>query len=107
MCFDGGKPRTRHQDHILFALYRSEDDWRWVFPGALTRVAEEGSFFTASELGGGSKDTWVEAAPGTGGEASPRLLHDVQAPSLHVTSRVAEAFYWTGRYIERARTWPA
>ncbi len=102
MCYEGGKPRTRHQDHILFALYRGEDDCV-VFPGALTRVAEEGSFFTASELGGGSKDTWVEAASGTASDASPRLLCDVQAPSRHVTSRVAEAFYWTGRYIERAR----
>jgi uncharacterized alpha-E superfamily protein len=102
MCYEGGKPRARHQDHILFALYRGEGDCV-VFPGALTRVAEEGSFFTASELGGGSKDTWVEAAPGTASDASPRLLRDVQTPSRHVTSRVAEAFYWTGRYIERAR----
>lgn len=102
ICYEGGKPRTRHQDHILFALYRGEGDCV-VFPGALTRVAEEGSFFTASELGGGSKDTWVEADPGTASEAGPRLQRDVHAPSRHVTSRVAEAFYWTGRYIERAR----
>jgi uncharacterized alpha-E superfamily protein len=27
----------------------------------------------------------------------------MHAPSRHVTSRVAEAFYWTGRYLERAR----
>ena len=101
-CYEGGKQRLRHQDHILFALYRGDDDCV-VFPGALTRVSEESSFFTASELGGGSKDTWVEAATGADSGAGPRLLHDVHAPSRHVTSRVAEAFYWTGRYLERAR----
>lgn len=101
-CFEGGKAITRHQDHILFALYRGEDDCL-VFPGALTRVSEENSFFTASELGGGSKDTWVEAAPGADSPVSHRLQRDMHSPSRHVTSRVAEAFYWTGRYLERAR----
>jgi uncharacterized circularly permuted ATP-grasp superfamily protein/uncharacterized alpha-E superfamily protein len=103
LCFEGGRPRTRHQDHIVFALCRGGDDCL-VFPGALTRVAEEGSFFTASELGGGSKDTWVEAEPGEETAAAPRLLRDAHLPSRHVTSRVAEAFYWTGRYLERARS---
>jgi uncharacterized circularly permuted ATP-grasp superfamily protein/uncharacterized alpha-E superfamily protein len=103
LCFESGKPRTRHQDHIIFALYRGEDDCL-VFPGALTRVAEEGSFFTASELGGGSKDTWVEAEPSEKTSSAPRLVRDAHPPSRHVTSRVAEAFYWTGRYLERMRS---
>ncbi|MDD5199372.1 MAG: circularly permuted type 2 ATP-grasp protein [Terrimicrobiaceae bacterium] len=102
LCYESGRPRTRHQDHILFALHRDDGDCA-VFPGALTRVAEEGSFFTASELGGGSKDTWVEIAPGTAADAGPRPARDVHPPSRHVTSRVAEAFYWTGRYLDRAR----
>ncbi len=103
VCYEDGRPRERHQDHILFALARGAEDCV-VFPGALTRVAEEGSFFTASELGGGSKDTWVEAAAGTNFDVSHRPTRDVHAPSRHVTSRVAEAFYWTGRYLERARS---
>ncbi len=36
----------------------------WVLPGGLTRVAlREGSYVVNSSQGGGSKDTWVEAAP--------------------------------------------
>lgn len=103
LCYNSGKPRPRHQDHILFALHRSEQDCV-VFPGALTRVAEPGSFFTASELRGGSKDTWVVAAAGTRSDLGRRPQRDVHAPSHHVTSRVAEAFYWAGRYLERARS---
>jgi uncharacterized circularly permuted ATP-grasp superfamily protein len=35
----------------------------WVLPGGLTRVAlREGSYIVNSSQGGGSKDTWVEAA---------------------------------------------
>lgn len=102
LCYEGGRPRIRHQDHILFALQRGEEDCV-VFPGALTRVAEKSSFFTASELGGGSKDTWVEAAPGADPGPGPRVQRDMHAPSRHITSRVAEAFYWCGRYLERAR----
>jgi uncharacterized circularly permuted ATP-grasp superfamily protein/uncharacterized alpha-E superfamily protein len=102
LCYEEGKVRSRHQDHILFALHRGESDCV-VFPGALTRVAEGGSFFTASELGGGSKDTWVVAETGTESSTSSRVLRDMHPPSRHVTSRVAEAFYWTGRYLERTR----
>ncbi len=102
LCYEGGRPLPRHQDHILFAVSHGGDDCT-VFPGALTRVAEKGSFFTASELGGGSKDTWVEADPGTDVAGSHRVSRDMHAPSRHITSRVAEAFYWTGRYLERAR----
>jgi len=102
LCYEGGRPAVRSQDHILFALRRGEGDFR-IFPGALTRVSCEESPFTASELGGGSKDTWVESLPEEAVTVAPRLLHDVRLPSQHVTSRVAEAFYWTGRYLERAR----
>ncbi|RYE93091.1 MAG: circularly permuted type 2 ATP-grasp protein [Myxococcales bacterium] len=36
----------------------------WVLPGGLTRVAlTEGSYVVNSSQGGGSKDTWVQAAP--------------------------------------------
>ena len=51
-----------------------------------------------------SKDSWVL----NDGLTSPllpqigRRLPDVHLPSRQVTSRVAEAFYWIGRYLERA-----
>ena len=106
VCLDRkGTLDDRRQDHIVFALRSSGADYE-VFPGALTRVSTEESVFTASELGGGSKDTWVLAADLEVGPRSPvmsRLL-DSGVPQSHVTSRVADAFYWLGRYLERVQS---
>jgi hypothetical protein len=47
----------------------------WVVPGGLTRVAlREGSLVVNSSQGGGSKDTWVLAAPGGARASRPRQL---------------------------------
>ncbi|MFZ4774279.1 MAG: circularly permuted type 2 ATP-grasp protein [Terrimicrobiaceae bacterium] len=102
VCFQDGKSAGRRQDHIIFALRRSNGDYE-VFPGALTRVSTHESPFTSSELGGGSKDTWVQV----GFEPEQRIVETPRAvepalPSQRVTSRVAGAFYWIGRYMERA-----
>ncbi len=102
LCYDGGSPTERLQDHIIFALRQGEGDFR-IFPGSLTRITGEHGPSTASELGGGSKDTWVETSRGEVGMLAPKLSPDVRPPSQLVTSRVAESFYWTGRYLERAR----
>lgn len=106
VCLDRkGSLDDRVQDHIVFALRCPGGDYE-VFPGALTRVSPEDSAFTASELGGGSKDTWVLAADD---EVGPRALVVNRAPERHapqgyVTSRVADSFYWLGRYLERAHS---
>ncbi len=102
MCYDAGKPEPGRQDHILFSLRRSENDYT-VFPGALTRLSTDDAPFTASELGGGSKDTWVQSNQNESYDVSPRAAIETRLPSHHVTSRVAESFYWIGRYLERAR----
>lgn len=103
VCFPKGEPVTRLQDHIVFALRGSSQAWG-VFPGALTRVSSAGSAFVASELDGGSKDTWVLA----GAEETldfaletPRHI-EIRSSVNYISSRVAESFYWTGRYLERA-----
>jgi uncharacterized circularly permuted ATP-grasp superfamily protein/uncharacterized alpha-E superfamily protein len=102
ISFDEGREVRRRQDHIFFAQ-RTRNGKYDIFPGALTRVSTAHSPYTANELGGGSKDTWVQAAPGfvepVGDRARPR---EAPLPSQHVSSRVAEAFYWIGRYVERA-----
>ncbi len=102
LCFEDGRPVERRQDHLVFALHKRHDIE--VFPGALTRVAPEGSLYTAAGLGGGSKDTWVLSA-----DAEPITLQsrsrrgrEMFIPPRRVTSRVAEVFYWMGRYLERA-----
>lgn len=105
VCLDRrGGLEDRCQDHLVFALRGAGGDYE-VFPGALTRVSSAESNFTASELGGGSKDTWVLASDQ---EVGPRPLvsHravEVHAPQAQVTSRVADSFYWLGRYLERAQ----
>ncbi len=102
VSYADGRRSFRRQDHIVFALRKPDGEFE-IFPGALTRVTTGQSPHTASELGGGSKDTWVqvgfEVHPGT--VESPRF-QDAILPSQHVTSRVAESFYWLGRYLERA-----
>jgi uncharacterized circularly permuted ATP-grasp superfamily protein len=53
----------RHIDLRPFAITGAST---WVLPGGLTRVAlRQGSLIVNSSQGGGSKDTWVLAEPGT------------------------------------------
>lgn len=53
----------RHVDLRPYILYGKDV---WILPGGLTRVAlKKGSLVVNSSQGGGSKDTWVIAAPGT------------------------------------------
>ncbi|HEY5791959.1 MAG TPA: circularly permuted type 2 ATP-grasp protein [Chthoniobacterales bacterium] len=102
LSFQSGRRSLRTQDHIAFALRHGEADWE-VFPGALTRITTAQSPYTASELGGGSKDTWIESLFGeTDAPGEARRIADPRLPAQHVTSRVAEAMYWSGRYLERA-----
>ncbi|MGV3484286.1 MAG: circularly permuted type 2 ATP-grasp protein [Planctomycetaceae bacterium] len=57
-----GKLEGRHVDLRPYILH-GEDIW--IMPGGLTRVAlKKGSLVVNSSQGGGSKDTWVVAAPG-------------------------------------------
>ena len=57
--------------------------------------------------GGGSKDAWVLASPARP-RPIPRIVPGQLAPSAHrasglgLSSRVAESFFWLGRYSERA-----
>jgi len=102
VCYHDGRRAVRRQDHIVFALRRPDGEYE-VFPGALTRVSTDETPFTSSELGGGSKDTWVQVGfePEETDWESSRTSETI-LPSNYVTSRVAEAFYWIGRYMERA-----
>jgi uncharacterized circularly permuted ATP-grasp superfamily protein/uncharacterized alpha-E superfamily protein len=87
------------QDHIVYALRKSEDHYE-VFPGALTRIRSrnvDGKSWV-------SKDSWVPALQQEAEAAQTwtRNTAEVHHPSREVTSRVAESFYWLGRYLERA-----
>jgi uncharacterized circularly permuted ATP-grasp superfamily protein/uncharacterized alpha-E superfamily protein len=94
-----GEDAGLEQDHIVFALRHAEAQYE-VFPGALTRVFQR----QAATPGWISKDSWVPAlsqAP-EAAQSWTRNAPEIHHPSREVTSRVAESFYWMGRYLERA-----
>ena len=67
--FDGDGLYPHHVDLRAFVHLRpgaSGSLSAHVMPAALTRVASRGSRIVNSSSGGGSKDTWLLAAPKTG-----------------------------------------
>jgi uncharacterized circularly permuted ATP-grasp superfamily protein/uncharacterized alpha-E superfamily protein len=91
----------RRQDHIVYGIRNG--DRIELFPGALTRLSAKAGGRTESEFGGGGKDTWVLRPPNELRPA-PHPFRPAQVLlSRRVTSRVAEAFYWLGRYLERSQ----
>jgi uncharacterized circularly permuted ATP-grasp superfamily protein/uncharacterized alpha-E superfamily protein len=86
-------------------LVASGDGYR-VMPGGLTRVLPDSSSnFISLQLGGSSKDTWI-------GSETPveevTLLHstnqnvELRRTGNNLPSRLADNFFWLGRYSERA-----
>jgi uncharacterized circularly permuted ATP-grasp superfamily protein/uncharacterized alpha-E superfamily protein len=101
LCFSNSQRVEHPQDHILFAA-RNGPDFD-VFPGALTRVYSRNDPSGEFGFGWTSKDSWILSEEA----AAPHVSHARRASfpdavSRQVTSRVAEAFYWMGRYLERA-----
>ncbi len=94
-----GRLEPRHIDLRPFVVGGEYID---VLPGGLTRVAlRAGSLVVNSSQGGGSKDTWVERAPGPEPALSRPLDRRGRQSSDVVLARVAEPLFWTGRYLER------
>jgi uncharacterized alpha-E superfamily protein len=99
ICFDGPNRVTRTQDHVVFALRKGENFD--VFPGALTRVSGEHSLITPFQIGGSSKDSWVLLDEPHDATALMPRSREMGLGPRKITSRVAEASYWLGRYLER------
>lgn len=77
-----------------------------AMPGGLTRVSPDPTArFVSMQRGGSSKDTWV-LADGPVDEVS--LLHgggqavELRRVGNNLPSRLADNFFWLGRYAERA-----
>jgi uncharacterized alpha-E superfamily protein len=100
LCSVKGKQVERLQDHIIYGM-RAGNAFN-VFPGALTRLSSSIQGRTESEHGGGGKDTWVLSPHLTTPAVTPAFRRPWILPTRQVTSRVAEGFYWLGRYLERA-----
>lgn len=86
-------------------IVATENGYR-VMPGGLTRVSPDaGGRFISMQRGGSSKDTWVLSdAP----VDSVSLLHtaaqsiELRRTGNNLPSRLADNFFWLGRYSERA-----
>ena len=94
-----GAEADLEQEHIVFALRHSQDHYE-VFPGALTRIFSR----SAGRRDWISKDSWVPALSqeAEAAQSWTRNALEIHHPKREVTSRVAESFYWMGRYLERA-----
>lgn len=86
-------------------LVATADGYR-VMPGGLTRVSPDtGGRFIAMPVDGSSKDTWVQT------DTPVEVVSLLQAPGANtelrrtgnnLPSRMADNFFWLGRYSERA-----
>jgi uncharacterized alpha-E superfamily protein len=79
-----------------------------VMPGGLARTGpDEGSRFISMQRGGASKDLWVLSETPVDNTS---LLHragqtvELRRVGNNLPSRLADNFYWLGRYAERADT---
>jgi uncharacterized circularly permuted ATP-grasp superfamily protein/uncharacterized alpha-E superfamily protein len=77
-----------------------------VMPGGLARVSRDsGSHFISMQRGGSSKDTWVTSETPV---EEVTLLHggnqnvELRRTGNNLPSRLADNFFWLGRYSERA-----
>jgi uncharacterized alpha-E superfamily protein len=77
-----------------------------VMPGGLARVSPDSDGkFISMQRGGSSKDTWI---PSTTPVAELSLLHasshsvELRRTGNNLPSRLADNFFWLGRYSERA-----
>jgi uncharacterized circularly permuted ATP-grasp superfamily protein/uncharacterized alpha-E superfamily protein len=86
-------------------LVATENGYR-VMPGGLARVAPDVSGkFISMQRGGGSKDTWIISETPV---EEFTLLHggshnvELRRTGNNLPSRLADNFFWLGRYSERA-----
>ena len=86
-------------------LVAHEGSYR-VLPGGLTRVSPDaGGQFISMQTGGSSKDTWVVSDTPV---EEVSLLHEsamrveLRRTGNNLPSRLADIFFWLGRYAERA-----
>lgn len=86
-------------------LVATSDGYR-VMPGGLTRVSPDGGGrFISMQRGGSSKDTWIASTTPVDADT---LLHapgknvELRRTGNNLPSRLADNFFWLGRYSERA-----
>ncbi len=94
--------------HLVLRVFAAWDGQGYtVLPGGLARLSSQGSSAeVSSQLGSGSKDTWVLGDPETA-EPVPVPIHlqaDFRTRSASLPSRIADNLFWLGRYAERVES---
>jgi len=104
VCDNGNiVPRLFHMRSLVVA----QGGGYHAMPGGLTRVPMQDDDLTISmQSGGRSKDTWVllppELPPPAEISAVGAVPIKLRRPAADLPSRVADNFFWLGRYLERA-----
>ncbi len=92
---------------VLLRVYlvATADGYR-VMPGGLTRISSstEGQSNVSMQQGGGSKDTWLLSTQPVDEVTllSPSAGGELRRVGNNLPSRLADNFFWLGRYAERA-----
>jgi uncharacterized circularly permuted ATP-grasp superfamily protein/uncharacterized alpha-E superfamily protein len=103
-ALDGGKLVSRPVSLRVY-LVATEKGYA-VMPGGLSRAAPRaGASFVSMQHGGMSKDTWVlsdQPVPDVSllSESGPNI--ELRRVGNNLPSRLADNFFWLGRYAERA-----
>jgi len=86
-------------------LVATADGYR-VMPGGLTRVSPDvGGRFISMQRGGSSKDTWITSSVAVEEDTllhAPGMNIELRRTGNNLPSRLADNFFWLGRYSERA-----
>jgi len=102
--YENGRLEARHFLLRVY-LHPGKDGWS-MMPGGLARIAsEKDSVQVSMQQGGESKDVWVlldeqdskrDVVTLRGGP-----MRQIRRGSFDLPSRVADNFFWLGRYVER------
>lgn len=93
--------------HFLLRAFLSPTEAGWqIMPGGLARIASGTDPVNVSmQKGGESKDLWILASPNSARQAAHKSVNvhvpPVRRVGMDLPSRVADNFFWLGRYVER------
>lgn len=103
-CWDGNAI-VPHSVALRVYLVADGDSYS-VMPGGLTRVSPDAERrFISLQLGGTSKDTWVPSETPVDDVTllqAPAQKIEIRRSGNNLPSRLADDFFWLGRYSERA-----
>jgi uncharacterized circularly permuted ATP-grasp superfamily protein/uncharacterized alpha-E superfamily protein len=90
---------------VVLRLFLAFDGRKWeAMPGGLARIVPDDGLAGGRSVTGLAKDIWIvddEQGPIVGPSALPHLALAIRRTNGDLPGRVAETFFWLGRYLER------